>query len=83
MRVARAAALSGLEGAADLGRSAAPPGGFGLSHENVAADLRLRKPPGYDTLTLYMQISDVYLDLGQDAFAQLIRSISKIGRAHV
>ena len=76
MRVARAAALSGLEGAADLGRSAAPPGGFGLSHENVAADLRLRKPPGYDTLTLYMQISDVYLDLGQDAFAQLIRSIS-------
>ena len=36
-------------------------------------------PPGHDTLTLYMEISDVYLGMGQDAFAQLIRSIS-IGR---
>ena len=35
-----------------------------------------RRGSGHDTLTIYMEISDVYLGLGQDTFAQLIRGIS-------
>ena len=32
--------------------------------------------PGRDKLTLSMEISDVYLGMGQDAFDQLVRSVS-------
>ena len=35
--------------------------------------------PGRDILTLSMQLSDVYLGMGQDAFERLVRSVS-IGR---
>jgi len=50
-----------------------PPPGFSQPENQIPTSADL---PGRDILTLSMQISDVYLGMGQDAFERLVRSVS-------